>query len=216
MRVRGGPNEGRIRPSLIAGNTAGDYLRMYGLPTRGEFAPPSLPEILAAAPGPDWQDQRGANSPLPHCRVYKHHSVIDLNATQRGANSPLPHCRPCTTVPCNWSAFANEGRIRPSLIAAPFGACRRSIDRPPNEGRIRPSLIAAAAECPEAARKDGQRGANSPLPHCGELSVSANNPWMLTNEGRIRPSLIAAPVGQVHQVQLGANEGRIRPSLIAA
>ena len=84
----------------------------------------------------------------------------------------------------------NEGRIRPSLIAARRRR-RRGNGRRRNEGRIRPSLIAAGRKAAAECRPGIQRGANSPLPHCGR-SWAAACIRAGGNEGRIRPSLIAA------------------------
>ena len=91
--------------------------------------------------------------------------MMNFENRQRGANSPLPHCG--TTEPMEFVGFAdNEGRIRPSLIAAAIAMGKMSAAGF-NEGRIRPSLIAA---CRRRIFRWRWRG----------------------NEGRIRPSLIAA------------------------
>ena len=133
--------------------------------------------------------QRGANSPLPHCGLREGDFPTD-NWRQRGANSPLPHCGPAVAAPRRvggrptrgefappslrrvWGGLSarqiedNEGRIRPSLIAAArLRGCLLGQGR--NEGRIRPSLIAAS------------EGLGPPV-------------RAVSNEGRIRPSLIAA------------------------
>ena len=108
-----------------------------------------------------------------------------------------------------------------------------------NEGRIRPSFIAAArvgsVSCPDVL----QRGSNSTLLHCGLAAVSGPNGRRIQrgsnstllhcgtkqtvlfrrtagNEGRIRPSFIAADQLRVATAGLLINEGRIRPSFIAA
>ena len=84
----------------------------------------------------------------------------------------------------------NEGRIRPSFIAA-FFAVRVLMSPTFNEGRIRPSFIAAS-----------------------DLSLhSMTSPY---NEGRIRPSFIAAGGLPGCPGSVRTNEGRIRPSFIAA
>ncbi len=163
---------------------------------------------------------------------------------QRGAPAPLPHC---------------GGRFR--KVSSDVNSIR------PNEGRRRPSLIAARPlpDSQERARK--QRGAPAPLPHCGraprrprlaviatrgagappslrrglrrlvrvqttaatrgagappslrrEAAVALIGPGSRSNnEGRRRPSLIAAPDGGMLSASpVEGNEGRRRPSLIAA
>ena len=61
-----------------------------------------------------------------------------------------------------------------------------------------------------------QRGAASPLPHCGSVMRKYNATYSSSNEGRLRPSLIAALKFCGGGVQVFGNEGRLRPSLIAA
>ena len=60
-----------------------------------------------------------------------------------------------------------------------------------NEGRIRPSFIAAWRRRDACLQDMRQRGSNSTLLHCGDSSLLAS---VVTpdNEGRIRPSFIAA------------------------
>ena len=133
--------------------------------TRGGFAPPSLrpspghprlpvprinegrlrPSLIAAGRGRAYHrgrlGQRGAASPLPHCGSDALDELPSLRM-QRGAASPLPHCGGADGVGGQFGAGYNEGRLRPSLIAAYF---RRAgcAAYPANEGRLRPSLIAA-------------------------------------------------------------------------
>ena len=133
----------------------------------------------------------------------------------------------------------NEGRRRPSLIAA-GSASVRFLRCGANEGRRRPSLIAAGSSRLIQTPPDAQRGAPAPLPHCGDeaLKVLADLldatrgagappslrhfrpgnefPPTYPNEGRRRPSLIAATKSATSPSSTSSNEGRRRPSLIAA
>ena len=159
-----GRNEGRRRPSLIAAYRSPSVIaaapEQRGAPaplphcggpsgrnkgwqvqtTRGAGAPPSLRRDLRALPGLNLDFQRGAPAPLPHCGT---HTPISRSTvwSQRGAPAPLPHCGPhyFKRIP-HW--HYNEGRRRPSLIAA-VGPSAPPCAGPFNEGRRRPSLIAA-------------------------------------------------------------------------
>ena len=235
-RLSGGNNEGRIRPSLMGrwgfesrwggcGNNEGRIrpsLIAAGRPTSCRSAPASnegriRPSLIAADMG--W-------------------SGISRSSVQRGANSPLPHCGsgPATG---QRSPSTNEGRIRPSLIAASFpdrGAGADSSTR----GEFAPPSLRPGSPLSYRPAGTGQRGANSPLPHCGRSPSGSTGIGFRTtrgefappslrppgrfgssvrpvcNEGRIRPSLIAAHFLPPVRVKLAPNEGRIRPSLIAA
>ena len=113
----GGANEGRIRPSLIAAGQAGRGCRGVYAPTRGEFAPPSLPHLGYRERNERCADQRGANSPLPHCRERRTWKRTGEVMPTRGEFAPpsLPRSHPLVGGD---PQPANEGRIRPSLIAA--------------------------------------------------------------------------------------------------
>ena len=133
--------------------------------------------------------QRGSNSTLLHCGGQALPLPI-RQREQRGSNSTLLHCgeiiRVTTTVneynegrirPSFIAALrsalkpstrpSNEGRIRPSFIAARLSPARRSAGRS-NEGRIRPSFIAAGDKICHL-QDEGQRGSNSTLLHCGSF-----------------------------------------------
>ena len=306
--IPGGSNEGRIRPSLIAaghqrfvsfpgwlqrgansplphcGNVNLFSLVTGNPTTRGEFAPPSLrPQPGRSGLRPDWQ--RGANSPLPHCGRSVVSSSAMWSGTTRGEFAP-PSLRRVLQGRRGHSRRCNEGRIRPSLIAA-LSAAPPPPNPPPNEGRIRPSLIAAWTEycyqakprttrgefappslrrlfnglrfpvrrptrgefappslrraprrrvwgCPPPTRgefappslrpglpvPDGlpfqQRGANSPLPHCGR-NIKPDTAWMTAStRGEFAPPSLRRLFIYGIGTRWGNNEGRIRPSLIAA
>ena len=139
LRRDDGRNEGRIRPSFIAATRQGSRETQC------------------------WQ--RGSNSTLLHCGgvgLRGDHTSLH----QRGSNSTLLHCGSTTIVRYRRPSLCNEGRIRPSFIAAiksgPGPGRRRG-----NEGRIRPSFIAASPNPPSHAMRRPQRGSNSTLLHCG-------------------------------------------------
>ena len=256
------PNEGRIRPSLIAARIACAVHRGPA-PNEGRIRPSLIAALPPPVPRPRQENQRGANSPLPHCgttiqttqtqdtapnegRIRP--SLIAASVSQRidyminrqrGANSPLPHCGRMVAVVLLGGSPSTRGEFAPPslrLRSPPWVLHAESS----NEGRIRPSLIAAGLAEVRAGRRSSQRGANSPLPHCGPLLVSQTAPrssptrgefappslrqpvrtgfrqMLPPNEGRIRPSLIAAVLCWKFLLREGDNEGRIRPSLIAA
>ena len=181
--------------------------------TRGAGAPPSLRHHPCLRFIMSTTIQRGAPAPLPHCGLLAPPSDV-IGGLQRGAPAPLPHCgnRSAKTFPgfspqrgapaplphCGRLRFhylvintrGNEGRRRPSLIAACRSGSRRARSSR-NEGRRRPSLIAAS-------------------------KTRSNFTAIIVNEGRRRPSLIAAHQAEAGQDAPASNEGRRRPSLIAA
>ncbi len=209
--------EGRIRPSLIA---AGELCQAgrREVPTRGEFAPPSLRRggRLATrgefAP-PSLGDLRGANSPLPHCGNFQPR-ISNARRGLRGANSPLPHCGP-------GSGRGSQGTIRLRGANSPLPHCGMRVRTTRNEkpestrGEFAPpSLRPFPSDVPQLPL-NRLRGANSPLPHCGDDTLESGvgydylrgansplphcgglmfffNPDRSDYEGRIRPSLIAA------------------------
>ena len=143
------------------------YRRPLPSPTRGAGAPPSLRLT--------WR-----------CRISR------PSSPQRGAPAPLPHCGPSTTGRTTPNGGTNEGRRRPSLIAANKHARRPPFCSPPTRGA----------------------GAPPSLRHIPPQSASPRHP---ANEGRRRPSLIAARAcWGYYSPAASPNEGRRRPSLIAA
>ena len=176
-------NEGRRRPSLIAAcNNLFEWDRV--VPNEGRRRP-----SLIAAGNPRFHPhsssiQRGAPAPLPHCGSPEVHQAI-TDASQRGAPAPLPHCgvsrgsgevkdtgatrgagAPPSLRRGNRRRLGNppapnEGRRRPSLIAAnPWMI--KGVGIEPNEGRRRPSLI-AAFDAPAGLRAGSPtRGAGAP------------------------------------------------------
>ena len=208
-------NEGRIRPSLIAATRAGRVPITQGIPTRGEFAPPSLRHFGGGNRGSGQPVQRGANSPLPHCGVAKAGRAQGHAWPTRGEFAP-PSLR-----------HDNGQWLDGTLVT--------------NEGRIRPSLIAAFVAFGGHAVSDRQRGANSPLPHCGTSSTTKTTQETPPTRGEFAPPSLRhrsavllgsalyrqrgansplphCGIGRHAQLKPGddANEGRIRPSLIAA
>ena len=158
--------------------------------------------------------QRGANSPLPHCGRRLRRRLLRRRVTTRGEFAP-PSLR----------------RIQSHREGHPYSN---------NEGRIRPSLIAASSSGPYSITDDAQRGANSPLPHCGqaaaELKAAANEPTrgefappslrphlpkpfrpkLLATRGEFAPPSLRPIFRTMGDRGSSPNEGRIRPSLIAA
>ena len=84
--------------------------------TRVEFDPPSL-RLIAQPVAPIHNPQRGSNSTLLHCglRVGR---VLRVGGWQRGSNSTLLHCGLTGRDRAAGRTAGNEGRIRPSFIAA--------------------------------------------------------------------------------------------------
>ena len=161
-------NEGRRRPSLIAAKIA------MGLPspwTSNEGR--RRPSLIAAAVGnTDFGGQcgqRGAPAPLPHCGATGVYATRISSLSTRGAGAP-PSLRLCGNIRRHRPATRNEGRRRPSLIAARTER-RGGRGRATNEGRRRPSLIAAWVSVDSIQRSRRQRGAPAPLPHCGIIRV---------------------------------------------
>ena len=195
-------NEGRIRPSLIAAR---------------------LPDPLGTLAG----RQRGANSPLPHCGCLpvivraedddgnegrirpsliaapRSTAILTSSVSQRGANSPLPHCGNLTTLNIGCPASATRGEFAPpSLRRERVGSADWRVRG--NEGRIRPSLIAAKTWRRKPGGSCPQRGANSPLPHCGRVALKiapidsvqrgANSPLPHCGHRRMRRDVLS--IGQ--------------------
>ena len=130
---------------------------------------------------------------------------------------------------------ANEGRIRPSLIAAcPLGwsmfsaATQRGANSPlphcgmfyaglslneveDNEGRIRPSLIAALRQPISETGFSGQRGANSPLPHCGALAVAGFTSTIGQRGANSPLPHCGNPDGATPNVPCGSTRGEFAP-----
>ena len=210
------PNEGRIRPSLIAAGYS--YLRRGSpdFPTRGEFAPPSLRRI------------RFCGGRRRRC-------------CQRGANSPLPHCGTEQERQAERDRLANEGRIRPSLIAAlppplplhrhlaqrgansPLPHCgleeeqaRAEGGAEPTRGEFAPPSLRRGRDYRGGACPGDQRGANSPLPHCGVNDWACPRAVMSPTRGEFAPPSLRRAVWRRRASAEPTNEGRIRPSLIAA
>ena len=182
--------------------------------------------------------QRGANSPLPHCGHHTGKNEAKGPAATRGEFAP-PSLRRGPADGGRGRLPGNEGRIRPSLIAAADPIAFRYSIRT-NEGRIRPSLIAAAASPPAGYRRLRQRGANSPLPHCGGWEARQRSRSAASTRGEFAPPSLRREGGDASPYLDGPtrgefappslrqssaavmarrnapNEGRIRPSLIAA
>ena len=85
-----------------------------------------------------------------------------------------------------------------------------------NEGRRRPSLIAALNPEATAYWIVSQRGAPAPLPHCGLPSAFLIHEWDRPTRGAGAPPSLRLAEGVCVLLPAGANEGRRRPSLIAA
>ena len=113
--------------------------------------------------------QRGAPAPLPHCG----HGLLQNNtgntATTRGAGAP-PSLRPIPPVEPVGDWVATRGAGAPPSLRRVSGGdlAGRATD---NEGRRRPSLIAARVPCLKMRVRDCQRGAPAPLPHCGPALI---------------------------------------------
>ena len=134
------PYEGRIRPSLIAAYPAASPPRQSA-----GYEGRIRPSLIAA-----------------------YSQTIQTLATRRlrGANSPLPHCGTDTAGRSTVVSCATRGEFAPpSLRREVAGVPGRRV--PAYEGRIRPSLIAAPGWEPGGPNPAVLRGANSPLPHCG-------------------------------------------------
>ena len=161
-----------------------------------------------------------------------------ISATTRGAGAP-PSLRQSLSRLVDLTLRRNEGRRRPSLIAAEFrirrtfalwnneGRRRPSLiaafDAPRglargrgNEGRRRPSLIAAGRPARLLRWRGGQRGAPAPLPHCGGDSGAAAAYRAPTTRGAGAPPSLRLSNHFAFSFVVGFNEGRRRPSLIAA
>ena len=139
-------NEGRRRPSLIAAHSC------------------LCASVSSLA-------QRGAPAPLPHCGIsLEIHSC--LCSEQRGAPAPLPHCGSDFLAVVLLVCLATRGAgAPPSLrLCVWYWSVRPRVS---NEGRRRPSLIAALPGCPAYQSASPQRGAPAPLPHCGLAAQAA-------------------------------------------
>ena len=155
-----------------------------------------------------------ASAPLapPHKPPAKSHLIM---RAQRGANSPLPHCGRLvgrSSLP-GWAA--TRGEFAPPSLRLEGGDLEPCRERS-NEGRIRPSLIAAIIRSRSPWIGWVQRGANSPLPHCGSRTAERGVRRSIATRGEFAPPSLR-PLRELAAC-CGApnNEGRIRPSLIAA
>ena len=133
--------------------------------TRGAGAPPSLrpppsPHSSTGAP------QRGAPAPLPHCGRLCRFWLARRPRPTRGAGAPPSLRRFAGRVAPRPTGF-NEGRRRPSLIAAEAGA---SVDAALYAQRGAPAPLPHCGKrwTRHPAGSGGQRGAPAPLPHCGQ------------------------------------------------
>ena len=145
------------RISRIPGSRAGP-------PTRGAGAPPSLrlrlPRFRSANPA-----QRGAPAPLPHCGDYPEGDAPGMVGPTRGAGAP-PSLRLGSAGCAGALRFYNEGRRRPSLIAAlDWEVYEREAQR--QRGAPAPLPHCGKVKVRVWAVKSMQRGAPAPLPHCG-------------------------------------------------
>ena len=61
-----------------------------------------------------------------------------------------------------------------------------------------------------------QRGAASPLPHCGPAVAVVSDGFRLATRGGFAPPSLRLLPGQSTSASKQLNEGRLRPSLIAA
>ena len=233
----GSGNEGRIRPSFIAASRPGSsdrtsntqrgsnstllhcglVMQLPGvgcwLSTRVEFDPPSLRRVPGSLGCHHLQPTRVEFDP-PSLRHGGDETRRHGGAAQRGSNSTLLHCGEARRTAAR-KAYRNEGRIRPSFIAARI-SCSRSHRVLYNEGRIRPSFIAARAARGGGLGRAAQRGSNSTLLHCGVDYGSS--PYRKGRTTRVEfdpPSLRPGKSGLAYHGVLD-NEGRIRPSFIAA
>ena len=134
--TRGAGAPPSLRPAMPSNDASG-----FVCPTRGAGAPPSLRPAGTMAAAVAEYEQRGAPAPLPHCGTGQP-SGWRVIRSQRGAPAPLPHCGMAWWAGNRAYFICNEGRRRPSLIAARRFPFRRGRVRR-NEGRRRPSLIAA-------------------------------------------------------------------------
>ena len=134
--------------------------------TRGAGAPPSLRRVPPFAPPPSPASQRGAPAPLPHCGLSVAFGFLTARKSTRGAGAP-PSLRRVFVPVGRRGGGHNEGRRRPSLIAA-LSRCRLAISGGVQRG--------APAPLPHCGPSEGcfrglgrlQRGAPAPLPHCGK------------------------------------------------
>ena len=155
-------NEGRIRPSLIA--AAGiDPSQSTEFPTRGEFAPPSL-RHGGAATFPRPASQRGANSPLPHCGMAAKPDFPATMAPTRGEFAP-PSLRQRDRGPAEGRCNPTRGEFAPPSLRHILRHLIH-IHLVPTRGEFAPPSL-RHHPAPGHAERYHQRGANSPLPHCG-------------------------------------------------
>ena len=163
-RRRPPSNEGRRRPSLIAARRLRNGFLLLRkqrgapapLPHCGEDDKMAVVEAVV---------QRGAPAPLPHCG-FSARAFNTGRLSQRGAPAPLPHCGQFPGRQAFYYRPATRGAGAPPSLRRMNMPGHRMLNFC-NEGRRRPSLIAAfvwgGAWCEGAA----QRGAPAPLPHCG-------------------------------------------------
>ncbi len=158
--------------------------------TRGEFAPPSLRQAAVAQTyTAAVQPTRGEFAPPSLRRQCQRGGEQEPRPT-RGEFAP-PSLRQDGIGASRPGSLCYEGRIRPSLIAAPLTPVRSA-------GVVR------------------LRGANSPLPHCGSNVSDWPGDGFLSTRGEFAPPSLRPGAGRPGKERAAAYEGRIRPSLIAA
>ena len=181
--------EGRIRPSLIAAT----LLRR------------ALTRIR-------WL--RGANSPLPHCGARLRGNNKERTGSTRGEFAP-PSLRRLCRIARRPLLMPTRGEFAPPSLR-PLRRFRLVGRNRPTRGEFAPPSLRPARRPDTPPFRAGLRGANSPLPHCGDFLQRQFWIGLLVYEGRIRPSLIAASKSSGRSAAARRYEGRIRPSLIAA
>ena len=112
--------------------------------------------------------QRGAPAPLPHCGC-RCRCGWAAATVQRGAPAPLPHCGLVKAALSFRPSQSTRGAGAPPSLRL-FLPIPGDFHLGCNEGRRRPSLIAASAVMAGIIRFRRQRGAPAPLPHCGGLA----------------------------------------------
>ena len=153
--------------------------------------------------------QRGANSPLPHCGGIERVGGPDGWGTTRGEFAPPslrrlggflyierrpatrgefapPSLRPEEGLVPTLADGATRGEFAPPSLRPELRSVYPTT-RKSNEGRIRPSLIAASPSRPNTPYADNQRGANSPLPHCGDYVYRIALLRQTTTRGEFAP-----------------------------
>ena len=113
------------------------------------------------------------------------------------------------------TAGTTRGEFAPPSLRLTY-ATQGNVAQSDYEGRIRPSLIAAPLLPRPPGHHPGLRGANSPLPHCGDIDAYKGGDAYAPTRGEFAPPSLRRLVVLGHHVGAGGYEGRIRPSLIAA